>query len=168
MQISLNEMSSLARALVSADTRVDEAERLLKAAKEHARVLREETIPSSMQELGVESLKLETGETISVKQDVYASIPKAGMGDACEWLNEHGFGGLIKLSVDVSYGKGEQEQAMEVYNELVGRGLNATIDQGIHAQTLKAFLREQLAKGSNIPLDLFGARPVWVAKISSK
>ena len=47
-------------------------------------------------------------------------------------------------------------------------GFDPALDQGVHAQTLKAFLKEQLSKGANIPLELFGARPVWTAKITNK
>lgn len=168
MSISLDDMASLARALVDADAAVEDADQALKDAKERARVLREETIPSAMQELGLEELKLATGQKLSVKQEVYASIPAANKQAAFQWLNDNGFGGLIKIEVDASFGKGEQDAAMALYQELNSRGLTASFGQGVHAQTLKAFLKEQLAQGTNIPLDLFGARPVWTAKLSNK
>lgn len=161
-------MAELARALVEADAGVDEAEGALKDAKERARVLREETIPAAMQEMGLEEVKLETGQKISIKQDVYASIPAASKGAAYDWLNEHGFGGLIKVEVSTTFAKGEQEQAIKLHKQLAAQGLQPDLDQSVHAQTLKAFLREQIAAGNNIPLDLFGARPVWTAKITSK
>lgn len=161
-------MAELARALVEADAGVDEAEGALKDAKERARVLREETIPAAMQEMGLEEVKLETGQKISIKQDVYASIPAASKGQAYDWLNEHGFGGLIKVEVSTTFAKGEQDKALTLHTTLTNMGLQPDLDQSVHAQTLKAFLREQIADGNNIPLDLFGARPVWTAKITSK
>ena len=168
MSISLDDMASLARALVDADSAVEDADQALKDAKERARVLREETIPSAMQELGLEELKLATGQKLSIKQEVYASIPASNKQAAFQWLNDNGFGGLIKIDVDASFGKGEQDAALALYQELTSRGLTASFDQGVHAQTLKAFLKEQLSQGTNIPLDLFGARPVWTAKLSNK
>lgn len=153
---------------MDADASVEQAETNLKGIKERARVLREETIPSAMQELGLSELKLETGQKLSVKQDVYASIPSDGKVAAYDWLDVNGFGGLLKVEVVTNYSKGEKDLAAALYEELAGRGLQATIDQSVHAQTLKAFLREQIAAGTNIPLELFGARPIWVAKISSK
>jgi len=161
-------MAELARALVEADAGVDEAEGALKDAKERARVLREETIPAAMQEMGLEEVKLETGQKISIKQDVYASIPAASKGQAYDWLNEHGFGGLIKVEVSTTFAKGEQDKAITLHTTLTNMGLQPDLDQSVHAQTLKAFLREQIAAGNNIPLDLFGARPVWTAKITNK
>jgi hypothetical protein len=168
MTISLDQMASLARALVDADASVDKAEVNLKDTKERARALREETIPSAMQELGLEELKLDTGEKLSVKQDVYASIPVAQKEQAFQWLEDNGFGGLIKVEVAADFRKGEVEFAIALFKELQERGLQVGFDQSVHAQTLKAFLREQLAAGANVPLDLFGARPVWTAKITNK
>lgn len=168
MTISLDDMADLARALVDADAAVASADERLKELKEKARALREETIPSAMQELGLEEVKLNTGQKISIKQDVYASIPAAEKAAAFQWLNDNGFGGLIKIEVIADYGRGEQEQALALMQELRERGIEAEFDQGVHAQTLKAFLREQIAKGAAIPLDLFGARPVWTTKITNK
>lgn len=166
--ITLTEMSSLARALLDAEKRTKDAEQALKDAKERERVIREETIPSAMQEMGLESITLETGQKLKVQQEVYAAIPAANKQAAFKWLNENGFGGLIKVEVDASFGKGEQEKALELYQELTGRGLQASFDESVHAQTLKAFLKEQISAGKDIPLDLFGARPIWAAKISNK
>lgn len=166
--ITLSEMAELARALLDADKDVERVEGDLKDAKERARVLREETIPAAMQEMGLEEVKLETGQKISIKQDVYASIPAASKGAAYDWLNEHGFGGLIKVEVSATFAKGEQDAALELHKQLLAQGLQPDLDQSVHAQTLKAFLREQIAAGTNVPLDLFGARPVWTAKITNK
>lgn len=168
MTISLDQMAALARAMMDADASVEQAEASLKEVKERARILREETIPSAMQELGLEELKLDTGQKLSVKQDVYASIPSAQKDAAFQWLEDNGFGGLIKVEVAADFRKGEADQAAELFKELQQRGLQVGLDQSVHAQTLKAFLREQLAAGTNVPLDLFGARPVWTAKLSNK
>ena len=166
--ITLDQMAALARALVDADASVDTAEVNLKDAKERARVLREETIPSAMQELGLEELKLETGQKLSIKQDVYASIPSHFRGAAYEWLESNGFGGLIKTDLTVRYGRGELEEAKALRQHLIEYGVQSDVTQNVHAQTLKAFLREQITMGANVPLDLFGARPVWTAKITNR
>lgn len=168
MTISLDSMTALARALLDADASVEDAEANLKAAKERARILREETIPSAMQELGLEEIKLDTGQKLSVKQDVYAAIPTGQKEQAFTWLEQNGFGGLIKVEVTADYRKGEADAALQLFQELQERGLQVEFGQSVHAQTLKAFLREQLANGTNVPLDIFGARPVWTAKISNK
>lgn len=164
--MELSELKGLIDALVDADADVEKAENLLKASKEKARLLREETIPGVMMEMELDEVKLDTGEKVSIKQDVYASIPKASTGAAYEWLDKNGFGGMIKTDVSVSYGRGDLEAAVDLRNDLADKGLEVDMSQSVNAQTLKAFLREQIAKGCEIPLDLFGARPIWTTKIT--
>lgn len=163
--ISLEQMTNLANALLDAEDKVASAEKELKAAKEQARLLREETIPSAMQELGLDSFKLTTGETFTVKQEVYASIPSDYKEEAMRWLERNGFGGLIKVDVTAAFGRNQKDISTSLLEELHRRGFATKVSEGVAPQTLKAFLREQLAKGTDIPLDLFGARPTWITKI---
>ncbi len=164
--ISLDDMSSLARALVAADEVVKAKEQELTDAKETARVLREETRPNAMMELELKRLDLESGQKITVKQDVYASIPAASKDDAFKWLTKNGFGGLIKVDLITPFGKSEQKRAITLADQLIKKGYDTNMNENIHWQTLRAFLNEQIAAGNKkLPLDLFGARPVWIAKV---
>lgn len=163
--ITMNDLSALANALVEADEDVERAERSLKDKKEAARRLREEALPAAMQEVGMSKVTLDSGRVISVAQEVYASIPAANKPAAYAWLEEHNFGGLIKTEVAVAFGRGETEKAIGLQDALREQGLEADLERSIHAQTLKAFIKEQLAAGNELPLDLFGAMPVWVAKV---
>lgn len=165
MSTSVDDMSRLGRALLEAEEATRSAELALKVAKEHERQLREETIPGAMQELGIESLKLATGETLSVKQDVYAQIPAGNKPAAFQWLDDHGYGGLVKQDVVISFGRGEDELARAAAAYAAQQGWTVKSKTDVNAQTFRAFLREQLAAGAELPLDLFGARPVWTAKV---
>lgn len=166
--IDLEKLSALSRALINAEDEVALAEAELSLKKEQARVLREETIPNFMQELGLEKIVLTDGSALSIKPDVYAVIPASGKQAAYEWLEEHGFGGLIKTELVVNFTKEERDAAVELFKKLNDDGLSVELAQNVHAQTLKAFLREQIAKAADVPLDLFGARPVWTTKIKLK
>lgn len=169
MSVTLEELTGLARSFIEAESAVALAEEALKAAKEKARLLREETIPSAMQELGVESIVLETGQKLAVKQDVYATLTEDNKPQAFKWLVDNNFGGLIKTEVTTQYGREEYDTAVKLLQELHERGLTASLDETVHSQTLKVFLREQIAKGElDLPLELFNARPVFVAKITNK
>lgn len=164
--ISLGEVAELARSLSLADRRIEEAEQALSEAKERARLLREEAIPSAMHELGLASIKLDSGQTVSIKQDVQASITEANKPAAFDWLEKNNFGGLIKTEVGVRFGKGGIDDAAKLLTELAEKGFEPTLKREVHHQTLCAFLREQLASAdSQLPLDLFGARPIWTTKI---
>lgn len=163
--ISLDDMAELVRALLNSKMQVEEAEANLKILKENLRVLSEETIPSAMQELGLQSLVLETGQKIKISQDVYAAIPENGKPAAYNWLADNGFGGLIKTEVAVEFGKSERDKAVKFCARLLDQNMLPLMYESVHHSTLKAFLKEQIANGSNIPLELFGARPVWKAEI---
>jgi len=196
MTITLDQMAQAARDLVAAEEATAAAELALKEVKEKERQLREETVPGMFAELGVDKLVLKDGSVFSCTQEVYASIPAARKEEAFKWLEEHDFGGLIKTEVQVAFGKGEIEQARALLDELATLGIeNGVIDRSIHPQTLKAFLKEQLAAQAErvdmesdawvdaeddatdleerleaalddrIDLELFGARPVMTAKV---
>jgi hypothetical protein len=164
----LGEVAALARRLVAADARVAEAERELRAAEEHARRLREESLPGAMQELGLTDLELDDGARISVGLEVYCAIPATERARAFEWLEEHDFGGLIKTEVKLPFGRGAEETAalQRLVLLLQQNDFDFEAKQDVHPQTLKAWLKEQLREGrSDLPLQLFGARPVTLAKV---
>jgi hypothetical protein len=163
---TLSEISALCSYLAEAERNVETAEKALSEAKERARQLREESIPLSMAEIGLEEIKLDTGEKITIKQDVYASIPVANRETAYSWLEDHGHGGLIKTKVEIGFGKGEMEEAKALLETLQGEGLEPSLNREVNSQTLKAWLREMIANGENVPLEMFGARPVSVAKVT--
>ena len=159
---------ALAQTLADAEADLAAAELSVELAKERVRMLREESVPSAMQELDLKEIKLTDGRKLTVRQDVYCQLSADNKREAYAWLDNHGFGGLIRIGVKADYGKGEAEMAKALFHELAGRGIGVSMIEDVHAQTMKAFLREQIAAGTAIPLDLFGARPVWTAKISKK
>ena len=166
MSITIDDVSQLARDLLAAELAIDSAEDNLKLLREKKRLLAEETIPGIMQELGIKDLTLESGQKMKLKQDVYAQIPKDEKPGVFNWLNEHGYGGLIKTEVKAQFGKGERESAIELADSLSAEGFSTSFSEDVHAQTMKAFLLERVKKGEpDFPFDLFHARPVWVATI---
>lgn len=165
--MNLQEISAMCNLLLDVDRQIEQQETILSELKERSRSIREETIPMSMQELGLESVTMSTGEKVTISQEVYASIPAAQKEQAYAWLEEHGFGGLIKTLVATEFGKGELAKAQALFEQLSKQGVPAEMTRSVHAQTLKAFLKEQLAAGSDINLELFGARPTWTTKIKS-
>ena len=159
-------MAQLAKSLLDAQVAIKETEAKLKETRKTAMHLAEEAIPAAMQELGLQKLVLDTGQTIMVKQDVYASIPKANQQDAFRWLEQNDFGGLIKSVVKVYFDRGELEKAAGLVEQLDEQNQAHSFDERVHPQTLKAWLRERIAEGDDVPLELFGARPVFVATIT--
>ena len=162
---SIKQISELAKRQVGLIDQIDKKELELKKLEEDLRQVSEVDLPQAMFEAGVSSFTLENGMKVSTKDDVYASIPKAKEEEAHEWLNANGFGGIIKHVVSASFGKEEDSRAAELITAAKQLGLNPEDKRSVHSATLKAFVKEQLVQGKNIPLELFGAVQVTKATV---
>jgi len=162
---TIKQIATLANHQVWLIKAIEESENALKALNEQLKQVSEVDLPAAMFEAGVSSFTLENGMKVSTKEDVYASIPKGQENLAYDWLNENGFGGIIKHVVSASFGKEEDSRAKEFVKAAQDLGLNPEDKKSIHAATLKAFVKEQLQQGKNIPLDLFGAFQVTKATV---
>lgn len=157
---TLEDLVSLATKQLSIETTIGELEEQLKEAKEEYRNYSQEIIPAVMEELGIETFTLSNGYKINIKEDVFAKIPESYVDQAFQWLEETNNDGIIKTQVITNFGKGESENALKAVELLSENGMFATLKKNVHPQTLKAFVREQISKGSGIPLDVFGASVV--------
>ena len=156
---------ALAAALVRAQETVEQAELVLKEAKATQLRLEREDLPTAMAELGITELRLASGQSILLKSDVDARITDPA---ALAWLDSNGFGSLIKTSIEVALGREDRGTAAKVVSSLQAIGLQPEVTEGVHPQTLKAFVREQLAAGAAIPFDLFNIHPYQKATIKNK
>lgn len=161
------EIAALAERQLEQQAEVEHLEAFLKTATAALRQTQEVDLPNAMHQAGVSEIKLPSGEEITIKEDVYASLPKDARGDdALQWLRDNGFGDVIKNEVRVAFGKGEEEQAAALVKECGVNGWNnVSSATTVHSGTLKALVREQLSKGADFPMELFGVIPVSKAVI---
>jgi hypothetical protein len=164
-QEELSELARLGQALIDAEEAVEKAEQALKDRKAELRKLVESEIPDYMQECGVSKVTLDGGATIGYKDDVRLEWDEAKKANAFEWLESNDFGGLIKTGVTASFGKGELEKAKELLSKLSESGLEVALKRDVHYQTMCAFLREQIAAGTAIPLEEWGAVAIKKADV---
>jgi hypothetical protein len=150
------EISHLCKLLLTQNQKVEEAEKLLADAKTEQMRLSEEVIPAKMSEAGISMIKLEDGSSVEISPYYSAKIPEDKKADAFQWLRDNDFGDLIKNNVSVSFGKGEDSDAVKLKAELEAKGLVVDQKEDVHWQTLRGFVREQIEKNKNIPSDLFG------------
>lgn len=154
--------------LVDATSLVARLDTDLKKAKEVQRRLEQEDLPELMREFDLSEIKLADGAAVKVVDDLDCSITEERRVTAHAWLEEHGFGGLIKTAVTVDFGREEREKAAACaaqIQETVGRP--AQLGERVHPATLKAFLKERLAAGAGVPFELFGVRAYARAKITA-
>ena len=148
-------LSSLVLELQRLEDVIKTEETKLKSIKEKADKLSQVAIPEIMEALKLKTMKLADGSAIEIKEIYSATIPTDKKEGAYNWLRENGLGDLIKNEVTVSFGRGEDNKASEYANLAKGQGYEPVQKIGVHAQTLKAVVRERLEAGREMPSDLF-------------
>jgi hypothetical protein len=96
------------------------------------------------------------GSKITVKPFYSASIPEENRAQAYEWLRDHGYDDIIKNTISVRFGRGEDELSVRLLNLLGTQGYPAEQAQKIEPQTLKAWVKERVEKGQTVDTELFG------------
>lgn len=152
----------LAELLLKLRDNVARLETELEAAKKDMRRVEQEDLPDLMQELGLETFKLKSGETIEVKPEVDCGITEERRAKAHDWLTINGFGGLIKTEVVAKFGRDERDAAVACAEQIGGEMI-----ERVHPSTLKSFVKEQMAAGKPVPFDLFGVHPYNKVKITA-
>ena len=152
----LSVVSNLANKQLQVGSELAELEGAVKAKKEELRLISEQELPDAMQAAGLNEIVLSSGEKISIGEFYSAHISKANQEVAYQWLTANGHEGLIKNEVSLRFGRDESEVVKETVSNLKARGLSPEVRQSVHPSTLKAFVREQLTSGSDIPTEPFG------------
>lgn len=152
----LSLVSTLANKQLSLAQELANLEEAVKVKKEEFRLTSEQELPEAMQSAGLTEIVLSTGEKISVTEFYNAHISKANQELAYKWLVENGHEGLIKNEVSLKFGREEGQVVDETVMALKSRGLSPEVRQSVHPSTLKAFVKEQLTTGKDIPTEPFG------------
>ena len=108
-----------------------------------------------MTEMNISTLKLADGSAVEVKPVYSASIPIAKKEEAFNWLRDNDLGDLIKNEVTVSFGRNEDNKALQYANLAQGQGYQPVQKLKVEPMTLKALVRERVESGKDMPSDLF-------------
>lgn len=138
---------------------IADAENTLTLLKEQLRRVEEQDLPEAMDSVGMSTFSMEDGTTVKVKPFYAASIPEDRKEEAFDWLKQRDFDGMIKAEVKVNFGKGEFELAQQFLEFIRGWNIKAIqpdYKESVHWQTLRAWVKEQIEGGKELPLDMFG------------
>jgi hypothetical protein len=152
----ISSVGELARRAKELEKELEELEASMKERKEQQRKLLEESIPAMLQELGMKEFKMSDGSQIQVKAFYNASIKEENRAKAYEWLRDNGYDDIIKNTVSVQFGRGEDQLCDTLLNQLREQNYPVQQAQKIEPQTLKAWVREKVEQGSEFPTELFG------------
>ena len=156
---SLKALADKCKILEFTEEEIVQLEDQLKEKKEAARKLSEEDIPQFLAEKGLSSITLDNGTEVKITEEVRPGVKVADRPYVYSWLRDNGYGDLIKSNVSVSFGMGEDSQAIKLKAAIQDLGMVGTEKEDVHYQTMKAFVTEQHKKGVSLP-DEFG---VYVA-----
>ena len=145
----------MAESQVDLEEQIEELNNQLKVVKEKHRRISEEQLPEALQEAGVSEFKLKDGTKVSTSTYYSARITPDNKEEAFKWLRENRFADLIKNTVSVSFGRDEDDSARELREELTRNRYTTAQKQWVEPMTLKAFVREQVEKGTDLPYETF-------------
>lgn len=165
----LDKLTLQAERLIEQRKRAEEQLTKLKQAEEQ---LLHREIPELLEKMRLNDCVTLSGITVKVKREIKASMPgndrvEARM-NALRWLVEHGHGGIIKNQVLVALDRGEDSRADELVVKLRTEGFDVEAKKDVHAQTLGALVREQIAEGKIVPREFFNVFDMRIAKLSRK
>lgn len=164
----LSEISALAEQQMVLESEVKDYEEILAQKKEDLRNIQEVLLPEAMASIGLSEFKLACGAKVTVKDDVYASIRADYIGNAVLWLEAHNLGDIVKNDVSVKFGRGDKAKAEAVVDFCERAGYNVSSKMSVHPQTLKATVKEQLARGVEFPEEYFSINPVKKSVVEFK
>ena len=164
----LASISGLAQQLLVVQKDIEEKKLELKELENQFRQISESSLPEALQSANLSEIVLSDGTKLSVSPFYKGHISEKNRPAALDWLMQNGHGGLIKNEISLKFGRDEDERAQDTIASLQQRGLSPSVKQGVHAQTLNAFVKEQLTNGKDLPSEIFGIYVGSRAKIERK
>jgi hypothetical protein len=151
----LGNISDLGRQLAELEEKIRLEEEHLKSLKDDYRKISEDLLPNKLRELGVSEFKLADGTSMSIQQYYSARITPDNRDVCFHWLENNGLGDIIKNTVSANFGRGEDDAASELMTKLEDEGHSLVQKKWVEPMTLKAVVKEQVEKGTDLPLEAF-------------
>ena len=152
---SLKEVSFWATEQLRLTAEVTVAEESLADLKKELKDISEQKLPDAMRECNLSEIRLADGVKVSVQQFYSARIGKEKEDEAFAWLKNNGHEDIIKNVVSLQFGRGEDESADGILQSLTAQGYSPSNKRWVEPMTLKAFAREQVENGTDLPFETF-------------
>ena len=167
-QSSVKSITDACNEMKNLEKQIELDEEKLSLKKKRLKDFVERKVPELMQEAGVNALVLSDGSKVEVKPFYAARIPESRTQEAFSWLRDSGFEDLIKNTVTASFNRGQDNQVSELIKVCEQHGFNYNKKEKVEPMTLKAFVKEQVEGGKELPFDLFGVYIANKTKITNK
>lgn len=140
---------------------LESLEEQVKVLKEEIRRLEERDLPDLMLEVGLTTIKTDSGFQVEIGTVMSTTESASAMPRRIAFLRQTGNEELIKQNVSLQFGKGMDEKANEAIMLLRGSGFAPTREEEVHTGSFKALIKELREQGKAIPYDELG---IYVAQ----
>lgn len=161
----LPEITKLAEKQHKLQKEVTSLEDGLKSKEAELKQVQEYQLPDAMANAGLSTYGTETGIKVKIEDKVQASLKVENRPAGFAWLEDNGYGHLIKTKVVINFDRGELEDANDLVADLRKEGHVANIERKVEPMTLMSFIKEQLELGRDIPLEIFSVYKHRSAKV---
>ncbi len=132
------------RAIKIEDYIADQKEKLEQASQNLNKIIYD-LLPEAMEEAGVNLYGLDgTDITVSMGEEVYASITNENKPRAHELVRKNQDGDLIRNEFKIGFGVGEGEAADAIADELRSREIDFDQKEYIHPRTIPGYIRTRI------------------------
>ena len=150
---------------------IEQANALLSSLNARWNEIKQNELPEAMAKMGSTvwaSPDDNKSVSIEIKDFVAGSLPKPDpkieydpvgierRKNALDWLRDHDGEALIKTEITLTFGKGEDNVALDLAESLREKGFEPNVESGVHPQTLQKYARERLKKGQNVDFETIG------------
>lgn len=151
-------VADLAHLQVAKEKEVTLLEAQLKRAKAELRKVAEIDLPDMMAQIRLSEIVLQDGQSITIKEDMYATVAKKNKKAAAQWMIDNGQKAIVQNSVSYGFDKGDLDKLQHLTTLLDSSGYDQySISETMNTGSVKAVIKELLAQGVDVPLELFGA-----------
>lgn len=164
----LEELATLAAEMYLAEIALEESKEKVKEAQANLDRISQGRIPQLMETLGLSDFTTKDGVKLSVGSVLRVSPPKDRKPEAYKWLDDNGFGDLVKRNVVIGFNRGEEDLARKLSSDLENQGLRTKDEISVAPQTLRKWVKDRMDSGKPIDMELFGVYTFDQAKITSK
>lgn len=142
-------VKNLNQIIIENDLSIETLEECLKIRKKELYKVRQQQIPEIMKEFGLSDVKTLDGTSIKIVGDI--QVTKKDETKLFKYLRENKAGDLIKNQVIVTVES--EEQRKEVVASLDKTDCCYEAKEGVHAATLKKYIKDLQKEGKKIPED---------------
>ena len=156
----LSSISSWAQRALELTANIEQVEEHLNFLKKELAAIEEVSLPQALLAANMSEFTMTGGGKIQIEDVIQGGLSKdLDKRDATiKYIISEGGEEIIKDNFEVSFPKGRYEDAVFLRKLLSENKVIFDEFEGVHAQTLKAFLREKIESGAIPPFEEMGIR----------